>query len=102
MALVCREGEAVQLLELLNCFESLWGKGSLVFKGVQHDSFEQMPERHVLQFGDRLENFQQPLFDADSRLDSFDPDGLRRTFFRPHWYQCTYLPTGPSTAFSLI
>src|SRR6266404_3123823 len=63
--------ESIDLFELFNLFESLPGKRRFAFKGMQHDSLDQIAEREVFQFGNRFQDFQYPLFHEDTGLYAF-------------------------------
>ncbi len=39
---------------------------------MEDDPLEEVAEAHVVIFGERFEDFQDPLFDPDPRLDSLD------------------------------
>src|ERR1700722_10425055 len=86
MAIGGMRSQAVEISELLDFFQRLCRERRLAFKGVEHNPLEQIAQRHVLQFRDRLQHLEQSLFDSDASLDSFylyGSLGLR------HMYQCT-------------
>jgi len=76
MAVGSRQGETVDLAELLDLPEGFFPEGSFAFEGVQYDAFEKISEAKVFEFGDRFQDFEQVLFDADAGLDAFDEDRL--------------------------
>jgi hypothetical protein len=71
----------------------LRGEWSFAFEGMQDDTFEQVSEAHVLEFGDGLQDFEQPLLDAHPGL---NPVNLYKSLFDVslcHGYQYTMVHT---------
>src|SRR5215831_1568229 len=64
--------EAVDTLQVRDLAQGLRGERDLPVEGVQHDALQQIPERHVLQLGEGLEDLEQALLHARPRLDSLD------------------------------
>src|ERR1700739_2783402 len=82
VAIFCGKGQTVDSLELFDFFQGILGKGGFTFESVKHDPFEEIAEGHVSQLGNGLQNFQEPFFEADTRLNALD-------FDIGHWYICT-------------
>src|ERR1700722_3010964 len=68
VAVHCLERHAVERLELLHLLQSLLRKPRFTLKGMQNDSLQQIAQRHIFLFGDRLEYFQHAFFHADAGL----------------------------------
>src|SRR6266851_4526451 len=49
----------------------------LAVKGVQHNSLQQVAQRQIVVFGERLEHFEQALFKANTGLHALDKDWCR-------------------------
>jgi hypothetical protein len=64
--------ERVDLLQLRDPAHGLGAEGRLSLEGVQHDPLEEVPQRHVVVFGERLQHLHEALFHAHAGLDSFD------------------------------
>src|ERR1700689_3023807 len=86
MAIRGMQSQAVDTSELLDLLQRLCRERRLAFKGMEHNPFEQISQRHVLQFSDRLQYLEQLLLDADAGLDPFH---LHRSLRLWHMYQCT-------------
>src|SRR5258707_97925 len=72
MAMLRGQCKSVNFPELLDLFERLPGKRRFAFNSMQHDSLNQIAEREVFQFGNRFQDFQDPLFHSDAGLYPFD------------------------------
>src|ERR1051326_3138941 len=79
------EVEAVDFLEVADTLERLRAEGRLPLESVQNDSLQEIAEAHVVVFGERLEDFQDALLDADAGLGTFD--------YRVHAYHATTVLT---------
>jgi hypothetical protein len=86
VAVVGAESHAVDALELLDFLEGLRRKRCLAFKSVENDSFEQIAEGHVFEFGDSFQDFEEFFLQAHSSLDTLD---LNEFVCVCHVYQCT-------------
>ena len=75
MAIRGLEGHAVERFELLDFLEGLRREGRFAFEGVKDDAFEQIAERHILLFGDGLEDLEHAFFKANAGLDALDFNG---------------------------
>src|SRR5437868_13486255 len=90
------EVEAVDLLQLRDALEGRALEGRLALEGVQHDALEQVAQRHVVVFGEALEDLEEPLLDLHAGLDALDLEA-RLAAFRGGWpghgaeYICTYV-----------
>src|SRR5215472_645125 len=82
VAIFCGKAQTVDSLELFDFFEGIPSKGGFTFKSVKHDSFEEISDGHIFQLGYGLEDFEQPFFEANAGLNTFD-------FNVGHWYICT-------------
>jgi hypothetical protein len=72
MAVVCAQGERVQLTELVDLGEGGWRESGFAFEGVEDDTFQKVPEGHVFELGKSFENFEEAFFEADAGLDAID------------------------------
>src|SRR6266446_5536078 len=72
MAVTRIELQPVDLLQLLDAGERGALEGRLALEGVQHHPFQQVAQRHVEVFRERLEDLQQALLDLDPGLDALD------------------------------
>jgi len=68
------EIKAVEPLQVLNPFERCGAERWLSVEGMQNNAFQQVTKRHVVEFGESFEHFQQTFFHAYTRLDSFDEE----------------------------
>jgi hypothetical protein len=72
MAVLCRKIETVDFLKAFDLLPRIWRERQLSLKGMQHHSFDEITERYVFVFGERLENLQDALFDSNPSLDPLD------------------------------
>ena len=68
------EIEGIELFQVVNALERGGAEGSLAVEGVKHDAFEQVAQRHVVIFGEGLEDFEKAFFHADAGLDPLDKE----------------------------
>ena len=55
--------------------------GVLPSKACKHDAFQQVAERHVLQFGQTFQDLEQAFFHAYASLHAFHDNGVFGLFF---------------------
>ena len=72
MAVARPQGQAIDLLQLEDLSERCLPKWRLAFEGMQHDTFEQIPERDVLELRKGFQHLEQPFFHPNAGLYSFD------------------------------
>jgi len=72
MAVLCRQIETVNFLKAFDLLPRIWRERQLSLKGMQYHSFDEITERYVFVFGERLENLQDALFDSNPSLDPLD------------------------------
>jgi hypothetical protein len=96
--------EPIELLQFLYAPETLPLKRALSVKGMEHYTFQQVAEGHVVVFRECFEDLEDPLFHADAGLDT-----LHEKFgFFCHllplfaWYQCTRIPGYLQAALRLL
>jgi hypothetical protein len=62
----------VEFLQVGNAPETFPAKRALAIKGVEHDAFEEISERHVVIFPESFKHFQDSLFHANAGLHALD------------------------------
>src|SRR5436190_17313668 len=62
----------VDPLEVLDASTGLIAKRMPAVKSMQHDTFQQIPERHVVILSESLEDLQQTFFETYARLNSLN------------------------------
>src|SRR5580704_1255556 len=68
------EIEGVELFQIANTRERFGAKRRLAIEGVEHDPFQQVAQRHIVIFGEGLENFEEALLHANTGLNALDEE----------------------------
>src|ERR1043165_6000547 len=90
----CTKVEAIDALQLRDLLQRGRLERALPLEGVQHDAFDQVAERHIVELSQSLQHLEDPLLKADACLHAIhhDPRLGQHDLPRPTnipWYQGT-------------
>jgi hypothetical protein len=64
--------EIVKFLQILDALSGTGAEGVLAIKGVEHNPLQKIAQRHIVILGQSFKDFNEPLFHADSGLNTLD------------------------------